>query len=624
MVGSQSSHRAQHPPMLRTPIIGRRQELAAARALLLHEDVPLLTLTGTGGAGKTRLALEIAADIADEFSSGAAFVPLAPIRDPALVLPTIAQVLGVREHGDRPLAAHLAAALRERQLLLVLDNLEQVLEAAPDIAEMLGACPTLTVLATSRSILRVSDEHVIVVPPLALPAREAPISPDHLAEIESVALFVARARAADPSFVLTAANAASVAAVCQRLDGLPLGIELAAARVRVLSPEALLERLNDPLRLLTGGARDQPARLRTMRDAVAWSYDLLAQDEQTLFRRLAVFQGGCTLEAAEAVCRGSDLDVLEGMSALVNQSLLHRGEESGVAPRFTMLETVREYALERLMASGETAALRAKHGAYFTSLAERGISGYYTSTTSVTARQFTAERANVRAVLTWEAEQGTTDLLLRLAAAGWWYWSPTEGCRALERALAATTPVSASRRGERALLLATMGEITAVWLGDGAAATPLLEESLVLAREADDARAIALALLWLGAVATGKGELDRAEALATEALARWQALSEPDWPRTGDAFYVLGYIAALRDYQQEAERWFTASLEWARAIGADPVTAVALEALGTSAREQGDPRRAAQLFAESLAIVRDSRDPTSLVNNVKSLAAVAA
>jgi DNA-binding CsgD family transcriptional regulator/tetratricopeptide (TPR) repeat protein len=285
---------------------------------------------------------------------------------------------------------------------------------------------------------------------------------------------------------------------------------------------------------------------------------------------------------------------------------------------------VREYALERLTASGETAAMRAKHAAYFTSLAERGISGFYTSATSATARQFTAERSNVRAALAWEAERGATDLLLRLAAAGWWYWSPIEGCRALERALATTAQESRTSRGERALLLATIGEITAVWLGDGAAATPLLEESLDLAREADDARAIALALLWLGAVATGKGELDRAEVLATEALARWQALIEPDWPRTGDAFYVLGYIAALRDNQQEAERWFTAALEWARAIGADLVTAMALEALGTSAREQGDQRRAAQLFAESLAIVRDSQDPASLFNILKSLGAVAA
>ena len=289
-----------------------------------------------------------------------------------------------------------------------------------------------------------------------------------------------------------------------------------------------------------------------------------------------------------------------------------------------MLETVREFALEQLTASGETAALRAKHAAYFTSLAERGIPGYYTSTTSAAARQFMAERANVRAALEWEAEQGATDLLLRLAAAGWWYWNPSEGVRALKRALAATAHASTSRRGERALLLGTMGEITAVWLGDGDSATPLLEESLDLAREADDAQAIALALLWLGAVATGKGELDRAEVLATEALARWQALTEPNWPRTGDAFFVLGYIAALRDNQDEAERWFTATQKWARAIGADLLTAVALEALGTCAREQGDHHRAAQLFAESLVLIRDSQDPFSPVNNVKSLGAVAA
>ncbi|MDQ2651968.1 MAG: NB-ARC domain-containing protein, partial [Chloroflexota bacterium] len=353
-------------PRFLTPFIGREQQGASLRTLLERQDAPLVTLIGPGGVGKTRLAVRVASSLGQAFPDGVAFVPLVAVRDPEMVLPEIASVLGIREAGDLPMAARLAQVLGDRQALLVLDNLEQVLPAAPAIAGLLGACPNLTIVATSRAPLGISGERTFDVPPLTLPEGTpgVPALPD-LVDVEAVTLFVERAQAAQAEFALTQQNAGAVTEICRRLDGLPLAIELAAARVRMLPPLALLARLDRQLSLLTGGARDVPQRLRTMRDAIAWSYDLLDPVEQAFFRRVAIFSGGFTLEAAEFVSeedeRGFPFDLL---ASLVDNSLLRQESLSATEARYTLLETVREFGVEQLEATGEAADVAQRHAAW--------------------------------------------------------------------------------------------------------------------------------------------------------------------------------------------------------------------------------------------------------------------
>ena len=433
-------------PSQTTPLVGREREVAAAQEQLLDPDVRLLTLTGPGGTGKTRLAVQVAAEALQQFADGVCFVPLASIADAALVPTAIAQSLGILQAAARQLLETLIDYLRDRQLLLCLDNFEHLPAAAPFLSELLEHCPRLKLLLTSRAVLHIAGERDFLVPPLGVPARE-PLPPvEHLTQYEAVRLFVERAQAVKADFAVTGNSGRAVVEICQRLDGLSLGIELAAARVRLLPPEVMLVRMDRRLPLLTGGPRDLPFRHQTLRGAIAWSYDLLIEAEQTLFRRLPVFAGGCTLEAAEAICGGwetgissqaprgiesplpdarmlSPIDVLDGAASLLDKSLLREEQSARCEPRLLMLETIREYGLEQLEASSEAAEVRRRHAVYYLQLAEAAAPKLHGPEQVDWLDRLEAEHDNLGAVQAWtQAQPRGREQALRLASALLWFW----------------------------------------------------------------------------------------------------------------------------------------------------------------------------------------------------------
>jgi predicted ATPase/DNA-binding CsgD family transcriptional regulator len=604
-------------------LIGREVEILAASALLQRDNVRLITFTGPGGVGKTQLALAVARDLSGFFADGVVFVPLAPISDPNLVVAAIAQALEVRDAGERPLLESLNGALRERDILLLLDNFEHVTSAAPLVIDLLSVSPGVKAMVTSRELLHLSGEHVFPVPPLELPDLKQSLSIEELASTDAIRLFVVRAQGNNPDFALTEPNAAAIADICRIVDGLPLAIELAAARSRVLSPLTLLAQMTNRLQILTGGHRDAPERLQTMRSAIAWSYDLLSEHEQRLFRRLSVFVGGFSLDGATSV--GADGAVLDHLSSLVEKSLVQKTEQPDGETRFLMLETIRAFGLEHLEASGEAAESSARHAAYCFALAEQADLTPFGSAKEAASKRLNAELFNIRAAMKWAEEQHDIELLLQLPIALVWYWDsvgPHEELYAwLDRAIEATTRVPPRLRGRRAYLLA-FGAHEGIWRGEIERAMVLLDESLAVAREVGDARALALVELNFGQLALQDDDWDVAKAHFAEALARWRALSEPQW--IVETLYRLGLVTGLRGEREESEVWFAECLEEARARGWSGQVAYALEALGTCARERGDYRQAAVLFAQALTLARNHSDPGILALSVRSLGAVAA
>ncbi len=652
---------ARHPhnlPMQPTPFIGREQEVRTVCELLRRPEVQLLTLTGPGGMGKTRLGLQVAAELADQFADGVFLVPLASVTDPEQVVSAIIQTLGISDQSSHSPLTLLKAALKDKQRLLLIDNFEQVITAAVLVAELLAACPNLKIIVTSRVVLHVQAEREFDVPPLSLPNLKRLPDLVALSQYDAVALFIQRAQAVKADFVVTNANAPAVAGICARLDGLPLAIELAAASAKFFAPQALLARLEQGLAVLTGGARDLPARQQTLRGAIAWSYDLLAPEEQQLFRRLAVFVDGCMWEAAEVVYRvAGELsgDVLDGLLSLVDKSLLRQEESAQGEPRFGMLQVLREFGLERLAASGEMEIVRGAHADYYLRLAEEAFPELTGPQQTRWFERLEWEHENLRMALSWLLERAHMEVqtkegreqserALRLCVALFWFWHTRgyfrEGWTFLERALAMREGVDASLR---ARVLYNAGFL--FWeMDDMERAEALTGESLTLYRELGDTAGVAGSLCLLGSVArlrsqyatarsqfeeagalfqqvgdtwgrgrcltelartaTAQGEYERACTLLEESLGLYRALG--DKQRIGLVLYLLARVLFVSQSDlARASALAEQSLALQREVGAKFFIGPPLRLLGEICLVQGKQTRARELAEESVAIFKE-------------------
>jgi len=660
-------------PVQLTPLIGREQEVATALKLLQREQVRLLTLSGPGGTGKTRLGLQVAAELSDLFADGVYFVNLAPLSDPDFVVPTLAQTLDLKEIGDQPLLDLLKGYLRDKHILLLLDNFEQVASAALQVADLLAACPHLKVIVTSRAVLHVRGEQEFPVPPLTVPDPKRLPDLVALSQYGAMELFLSRAQAVEPAFQLNKTNAPAIAEICVCLDGLPLAIELAAARIKLLPPQALLARLSQRLAMLTSGPRDAPARQQTLRNTIAWSYNLLEAQEQRLFRRLSVFVGGCTLEAIEAVYTAletstSTMSTLDSVAALIDKSILQQTEQEGVQPRLVMLETIREYGLEALQTSGEMEVTRQAHALYNLAMAEKAEPELRGPQQAVWLERLEREHDNLRAALSWLLEQAegegirsSHEMALRLSAALWKFWDAhghySEGRTFLERALvvsegtmtfyrikalkgAASIAVyqDDTERGEalceEILTLSrelgdTDGVAHTLYLrgiiagerNDLAVACSLLEEALTLWRELDDKEGIAWALFFLAWEVAEQGEYDRARALCEECLMLHRELGN-----TRGIAYALWHLASIllvtQSDQGAVRALLEESLALAREIGDRINMARCISLLGAVSLQQGDITTARSFIEQSLGLSKELGDQGSIAEALTLLGRV--
>ncbi len=607
-------------PRQLTSFIGREREMAELKHIL--SSASLVTLTGTGGAGKTRLAVQVAADVLEQHPAGVSLVELADVSDRALVPKAVAAALGVPEQPGRDLTESVVDYLQPKSLLLVLDNCEHLTAACAPLADrLLQACPTLRILATSREPLGIPGEIVWRIPPLSIPGPKDLAVPEDLTRYEAVRLFVERATSNQPGRTLPASSVATVAKVCTQLDGIPLAIELAAARVKVLAVEQIAARLDDRFRLLTGGGRTVAPRHQTLRAALDWSYDLLSERERAVLRRLSVFAGGCTLEAAEMVCAGRGVeapDVIDHLAQLVDKSLV-MAEMPGGEARYRLLETVRQYGLVRLQETGEVAEARRRHLDWFLDLAERAKPEFHGPEQSARLERLETEHGNLRAALECcKADEGGAEVELRIAAALSWFWflhgHSSEGRQWLEHALSREdTPASVSR----AEVLSRAGALA--WRqGDYARAAELADEAVTLCGRLGDTRYLGDALEVLGFVALGREEYERAESAGAESLALHRARS--DARGISSSLTVLGAVAEHRGDYAQAAVLHGESLAVRRAHGDRWGVQSSLRILGGLAAHQRDHARAVALYTESLSLARELKNTWGIAACLEGLA----
>ncbi len=618
-------------PVPPTPIVGRIKDRATAVTLLVQSDVRCLTLLGPGGVGKTRLAIDVGGEVASRYQDGVAFVDLAPLQDPALVVSAISSAVGVSEAGETPLFDRLIGALSDRQLLLLLDNIEHVTAAAPQIASLLAACTRLTVLITGRAPLKIRAERELRIGPLSMPDEGRLPDLEELQRVPSIELFVQRAEAANRSFALTAENAEDIAEIARRLEGLPLAIELAAARVKVLTPAALLARLSARLPLLTDGLRDLPPRHHAIRAAIAWSYDLLQPREKVLFEQLSIFAGGCPLDGIETVAAGNQTrdphsgasyDMLETISALVDQSLIHRIPDDGISPRFGMLETIREFGRERLDSSGADLTTARAHASWVLDLVRRAEPELTGPDQEVWFGRLSREIANIRAAFTWSLGAEDAEIALKLCGSLYRFWATSgryeEGDRWIAAALALPHATAPDLRGNALLGAGVM----AYFRGDYTAAERDWLEALEAFEAIGDRRGIGYSYGNLGLVADAVLDYDRAIASYERALAEFRALNDETF--IGFMLNNLGLIHYFRGNFDEAADLYAEALGIARRRKSADSIAYVLGNAGLVEFARENYAVATELQTEALTIRRGLTNPAALARCLENFALLAA